>query len=373
MVKGVLVLKDGSIYAGEGFGAEAVAVGELVFSTAMTGYQEALTDPSYAGQILMPTYPLIGNYGVNDEDGESKKIWAQGFVVRERCEGFEHAKARESIDEFLKRFGVPGISGLDTRAIVRKIRSEGVMPACIAAYEREIDFNELLAKARALDYSSIDFVREVSEKGAKVYGGGEDEIGGAGKGREGRAWSGKKVVLIDCGAKRNIVRELNARGVQVVSVNCETSADEIRKHEPDGLVISNGPGDPALLGYVAGTVKQLIGKMPIFGICLGIQVLAHAVGGKTYKLKFGHRGANHPVKDLASGRVRITTQNHGFAVDAKSLPKDYVVTQVNGNDGTVEGMRHESLPVFAVQYHPEAHPGPRDSEYLFDEFVKMMK
>jgi len=358
VVKAVLVLKDGSIYAGEGFGAEAVAVGELVFSTTMTGYQEALTDPSYAGQILMPTYPLIGNYGVNDEDNESKRIWAQGFVVRERCEGFEHAKARESIDEFLKRFGVPGISGLDTRAIVRKIRSEGVMPACIAAYDREIDFNELLAKARALDYSSIDFVREVSEKGAKVYGEG---------------LSGKKVVLIDCGTKMNIVRELNSRGVQVVSVNCETTADEIRKIEPDGLVISNGPGDPALLGYVAGTVKQFINRMPVFGICLGIQVLAHAVGGKTYKLKFGHRGANHPVKDLATGRVRITTQNHGFAVDAKSLPREYVITQVNGNDGTVEGMRHESLPVFAVQYHPEAHPGPRDSEYLFDEFLKMMK
>lgn len=357
-MKGVLVLKDGSIYAGEGFGAEAVAVGELVFSTTMTGYQEALTDPSYAGQILMPTYPLIGNYGVNEEDYESRRIWARGFVVRERCEGFEHAKARGSIDEFLKRFGVPGISGLDTRAIVRKIRSQGVMPACIAAYEGEVDFNALLAKARALDYSSIDFVREVSEQGAKVYGKGQ---------------SGKKVVLIDCGTKMNIVRELDARGVQVVSVNCTASADEIRKHEPDGLLISNGPGDPALLGYVASTVKQFIGRMPVFGICLGIQVLAHAVGGKTYKLKFGHRGANHPVKDLASGRVRITTQNHGFAVDAKSLPKEYVITQVNGNDGTVEGMRHESLPVFAVQYHPEAHPGPRDSEYLFDEFVKMMK
>ena len=232
------------------------------------------------------------------------------------------------------------------------------MPACIAAYEGEVDFNALLAKARALDYSSIDFVREVSEQGAKVYGKGQ---------------SGKKVVLIDCGTKMNIVRELDARGVQVVSVNCTASADEIRKHEPDGLLISNGPGDPALLGYVASTVKQFIGRMPVFGICLGIQVLAHAVGGKTYKLKFGHRGANHPVKDLASGRVRITTQNHGFAVDAKSLPKEYVITQVNGNDGTVEGMRHESLPVFAVQYHPEAHPGPRDSEYLFDEFVKMMK
>ncbi|VVC02998.1 Anthranilate synthase component 2 [Candidatus Burarchaeum australiense] len=357
-MKAVLVLKDGSVYQGEGFGAEAETVGELVFSTWMTGYQEGLTDPSYAGQILMPTYPLMGNYGVNDEDSESRRIWARGFVVRERCAEFEHAKARRSLDEFLKSYDVPGISGIDTRAIVRKIRSQGVMPACIAAYEGEVDLNQLLQKARALDYSSIDFVREVSPQETKVYGEG---------------LKGKKVVLIDCGAKQNIVREMNAGGVQVVSVNCGAGAEEIRKHEPDGLLLSNGPGDPALLGHVAGTVRQFIGRIPIFGVCLGVQILAHAVGGKTYKLKFGHRGANHPVKELESGKVRITTQNHGFAVDAKSLPREYKVTHVNGNDGTVEGIRHESLPVFAVQYHPEAHPGPRDSEYLFDEFVKMLK
>jgi len=324
----------------------------------MTGYQESLTDPSYAGQILMPTYPLIGNYGVNDEDFESSRIWVRGFVVRERCVEYGHAKARESIDEFLKRFGVPGISGIDTRAVVRKIRSAGVMPACIAAYEGEVDFNELLERARALDYSSIDFVREVSAKETKVYG--EDARNG-------------RVVLIDGGAKMGIVRDLNAMGVQVVVVNCAAGYEEIMGHEPDGLLISNGPGDPERLGYMASTVKKFIGKMPVFGICLGIQVLAHAVGGKTYKLKFGHRGANHPVKDLETGRVRITTQNHGFAVDAKSLPKEFVVTHINGNDGTVEGMRHKELPVFAVQYHPEANPGPRDSVYLFEKFVKMLK
>jgi len=359
-VKGALVLKDGTVYTGEGFGAPGIAVGELVFSTFMTGYQEALTDPSYAGQILMPTYPLIGNYGVNDEDYESSRIWARGFVVREKCadSDYGHMKASGSIDDFLKKFGVPGISGLDTRAIVRKIRSTGVMPACIAAYEGEVDFNELLERAKALDYSSIDFVKEVSAKETKVYG--EDARNG-------------RVVLIDGGAKMGIVRDLNAMGVQVVVVNCEASAEEIMKHEPDGILISNGPGDPALLGYMASTVKKFIGKMPVMGVCLGIQVLAHAVGGKTYKLKFGHRGANHPVKDLETGRVRITTQNHGFAVDAKSLPKDYVVTHVNGNDGTVEGMGHRELPVFAVQYHPEANPGPRDSVYLFEKFVKMLK
>ncbi|MFA6036354.1 MAG: glutamine-hydrolyzing carbamoyl-phosphate synthase small subunit [Candidatus Micrarchaeia archaeon] len=356
-MKGALVLKDGTVYTGEGFGAPAISVGELVFSTAMTGYQEGLTDPSYAGQILMPTYPLIGNYGVNADDFESSRIWARGFVVRERCKEYGHEKARESIDEFLKRFGVPGISGVDTRAIVRKIRSAGVMPACIAAYEGEVDFNDLLERARALDYSSIDFVKEVSEKQTKVYG--EVKRG--------------KVVLIDGGAKMGIVRDLNALGVQVVVVNCEADYEEIMGHEPDGLMVSNGPGDPERLGYMASTLRKFIGRMPVFGVCLGIQVLAHAVGGKTYKLKFGHRGANHPVKDLETGMVRITTQNHGFAVDAKSLPKEYVVTHVNGNDGTVEGMRHKELPVFAVQYHPEANPGPRDSVYLFEKFVKMLK
>ncbi|RLG20040.1 carbamoyl phosphate synthase small subunit [Candidatus Micrarchaeota archaeon] len=355
-MKAVLVLKDGSVYKGKGFGAEAGAVGELVFSTCMTGYQEALTDPSYAGQILMPTYPLIGNYGVNEEDSESRHIWARGFVVRERSGYYEHARAKESIHEFLKRNGIPGISGIDTRAVVRKIRKEGVMPACLATYEKEVDYKELLEKAKGLDYSSNDFVREVSEKGVKEYGGGE-----------------KSIVLIDCGVKQNIIRELNARKVKVLSVNCTTKAEEIRKLEPDGIVISNGPGDPNLLGYVASALKPFIGKLPVFGICLGLQVLAHAVGGKTYKMKFGHRGANHPVKELRSGKVRITTQNHGFAVDPKSIPKDYEITHVNVNDNTVEGMRHKSLPVFAVQYHPEAHPGPRDSEYLFDEFVKSMK
>jgi len=354
-LKAVLVLKDGSIYAGEGFGAEGTATGELVFSTSMTGYQESLTDPSYAGQILMSTYPLIGNYGVNGEDYQSDRIWPRGFVVRERSKYYRHVRAKESIDAFLRREGIPGISGIDTRAIVRKIRTEGVMPACLATYEREVDYGELLGKAKAVDYSSNDFVKEVSGKGMKEYGQGE-----------------KKVVLLDCGVK-NTIRKMVAREARVVSVNCTTKAEEIAKLEPDGMIISNGPGNPALLGYVADTVRQFIGKIPIFGICLGIQVLAHAAGGKTYKMKFGHRGANQPVKDLATGRVRITAQNHGFAVDAKSLPKEYEVTHVNVNDGTVEGIRHQSLPVFAVQYHPEAHPGPQDPGYLIEEFVKLMK
>jgi len=358
-VKGILVLKDGSVYNGEGFGAEAVSVGELVFSTAMTGYQESLTDPSYAGQILMPTYPLIGNYGVNDEDNESEKIWVRGFVVRERCERENHAKSSMNVDAFLKKYNVPGVSGLDTRAIVRKIRTEGVMPAAIAAYDdgEEVDVVKLMEKAKALDYSSIDFVREVTCKEKKVYNEG-------GK---------KKVALIDCGVKMSIVRELVARNCEVVRLPATASEKEIVACEADGIVVSNGPGDPALADYAAKSIKPFFGKKPILGICLGIQILAWAVGGRTYKLKFGHRGINHPVKDLTSGKVRITTQNHGFSVDAKSLPKEYEVTQVDLNDGTVEGIRHRELPITAVQYHPEANPGPRDSLYVFDEFVKQMK
>jgi carbamoyl-phosphate synthase small subunit len=340
-----------------GFGAETTSVGELVFNTSFCGYQEALTDPSYAGQILTLTYPLVGNYGVNSEDFESEKIQVDGFVVREVCREPQHMKSKENLDEFLEQFNIPGIYDVDTRAIVKRIRNCGVMPACLSVYSgRAPDYSELLGNAQKLDYSKIDFVELVASKKRREY-----IVNG-----------GKKAVLIDCGVKMSIVRELLKRNISVIQVPPKTSAKEILSLEPDGVVISNGPGDPAVLTYVAKTARELMHKLPIFGICLGHQIIAQAVGGKTFKLKFGHRGSNHPVKELESGRVYITSQNHGYAVDEKSLPREFIVTHRNCNDSTVEGIRHRELPVFSVQYHPEANPGPLDSRYLFDEFKKMM-
>lgn len=354
-LKGVLVLSDGSIYCGQGFGAETIAVGELVFHTAMTGYQESLTDPSYAGQILLPTYPLIGNYGVNAEDFESKKIHVAGYAVREQCIHPVHRKNAKTIDAFLKEFSIPGVSGLDTRSIVRKIRSQGVMPACVACYSDELNIAELIERAKKFDYSSFDFVEKVSTQKNEAF-----------------KKSGKHVVLIDCGVKANITRELNSRNISVTAVNYKAKAEEILALEPDGLLISNGPGDPAVMAETASTVRKLFSKLPIMGICLGHQIIAHAGGGKTFKMKFGHRSANQPVKDLQTNKVFITTQNHGFAVDEKTLPKELKVSQINCNDGTVEGLQHKELPIFSAQYHPEAHPGPRDTSFLFDEFVKSL-
>jgi len=356
--KALLVLRDGSVFYGKGFGAEAISTGELVFNTGFCGYQEMLTDPSYAGQILTATYPLIGNYGVNEEDFESDRIQVRGFVVREICEKPFHMKSKETVDEFMKRFGVPGIYDVDTRAVVRKIRELGVMPACLAVYSgREPEREELLEKARKLDYSKIDFVERVTTKESKEY-----------------MTRGKnKVVLIDCGVKMSIIKELVKRNISVVRVPARMSAEKILSMKSDGIVISNGPGNPELLTYTANTARKLIQKLPMFGICLGHQIIAHAVGGRTFKLKFGHRGSNHPVKELESGRVYITSQNHGYVVDEKSLPKDFIVTHRNCNDSTVEGIRHKELPVFSVQYHPEASPGPRDARHLFDRFAEMIK
>jgi len=353
--KAVLVLRDGSCFRGAGFGEEGVATGELVFNTGFCGYQETLTDPSYAGQILTFTYPLIGNYGVNSEDFESDRIHLHGVVVRELCETPQHMKMKESLDEFLKKFGVPGICGVDTRGVVRRIRSEGVMPASLSVYsKKEPKLEELLQMARELDYSKIDFVERVASKKKKEYVAGE-----------------RRVVLIDCGVKGSIVKELLRREISVIQVPPKTAAEEILSMKPDGVVLSNGPGNPALLGYVASTVRKLMGKLPVFGICLGHQIIAHAAGGRTFKMKFGHRGSNHPVKELESGRVFITSQNHGYAVDEK-IPDGFVVTHRNCNDGTIEGMKHKELPVFSVQYHPEANPGPLDSGYLFDVFEKLL-
>lgn len=355
--KAVLVLSDGSYFMGRGFGSETTRVGELVFNTSFCGYQEALTDPSYAGQILTMTYPLVGNYGINEEDFESDRVQVSGFVVREQCESPQHAKSKETLDAFLRRFDVPGVCGLDTRSIVRRIREFGVMPACVSVYTgKPPEYWELMSEVKKLDYSKVDFVESVSTKRTRQFG-----IRG-----------GKHVVLMDCGVKMSIVRELVKRGIYVTLVPARTKAKEIMAMRPDGVVISNGPGDPALLDYVAITSRELMRKLPVFGICLGHQILAQAVGGRNFKLKFGHRGSNHPVKDLETGRVYITSQNHGYAVEEKSLPKEFIVTHRNCNDGTVEGFRHKELPVFSVQYHPEANPGPLDSKYFFDEFRKLL-
>jgi carbamoyl-phosphate synthase small subunit len=355
--KALLVLRDGSVFYGKGFGAEVISTGELVFNTSFCGYQEMLTDPSYAGQILTAAYPLIGNYGVNKDDFESEKIQVRGFVVRELCEKPFHMKSKETLDEFMKQFDIPGICDVDTRAIVRKIREAGVMPACLAVYSgNKPKKEELLEKAMKLDYSKIDFVEKVTTKKSREYLTDRE----------------KKVVLIDCGVKMSIIRELLKRNISVVSVPARTGAEEILSMKPDGVVISNGPGDPELLSYSAETTRKLIKKLPVFGICLGHQIIALAVGGRTFKLKFGHRGSNHPVKEMESGRVYITSQNHGYAVDEKSLPKDFIVTHRNCNDNTVEGIKHRELPVFSVQYHPEASPGPLDSRHLFDRFAEMI-
>ncbi|MEM4554704.1 MAG: glutamine-hydrolyzing carbamoyl-phosphate synthase small subunit [Candidatus Anstonellaceae archaeon] len=352
--KAVLVLADGSIFFGKGFGAFGRRVGEIVFTTNMTGYEESLTDPSYSGQILVSTYPLIGNYGMHPTCKESHKIQVEGYVIRELCHRPRHHKSEMPLAKKMEEEGVPGIYGIDTRQLVKIIRESGVMPACISVYEKEEDVQELLKMARAHDYAKINFVERVSTKEALTYGNGH-----------------KRVVLIDYGAKMGIVRELVARGCEVVVVPYSATADEIKSYDPSGIVASNGPGDPALMKNESRQLKELF-DFPLFGICLGNQLLAQAVGASTYKLKFGHRGGNHPVMDVKKDKVVITTQNHGYAVEQRTLPDDFEVTHINLIDRTVEGIAHRDLPVFAVQYHPEANPGPYDSKYIFDEFVKLL-
>ncbi|MFA6489520.1 MAG: glutamine-hydrolyzing carbamoyl-phosphate synthase small subunit [Candidatus Micrarchaeia archaeon] len=352
--KAVLVLSDGSIFFGKGFGATERRVGEIVFTTNMTGYEESLTDPSYAGQILVSTYPLIGNYGMQSEWCESDHFQVEGYAIRELCNTPRHDKSTSTLSKRMEDEGVPGIHGIDTRFLVRLIRNAGVMPACLSVSDKQEDTQELLSMAKELDYSKINFVEKVSTGEAKSYGKGN-----------------KKVVLIDYGVKMGIVRELNARGVEVVVVPFSTSAEEILTYKPNGILASNGPGDPALMQKESNELKKLY-HLPIFGICLGNQLLGQSAGAKTFKLKFGHRGGNHPVLDIAANKVVITTQNHGFAIDESTLPKDFVVTHKNLSDGTNEGIAHKELPIFSVQYHPEANPGPCDSKYLFDKFVKML-
>ncbi len=323
----------------------------------MVGYQEMLTDPSYAGQIVVPTYPLIGNYGINEQDIESAKIQVRGFVIREECYQPSHYLSTQTLHQYLAEYGIPGINGIDTRAVTRKLRSVGVMMGIITSDRTPQQALAQLSKQPS--YDSTDFVRQVTtEKPYPWENGGEPQ---------------HRVVVLDCGLKYNILRLLSQRGCAVTVVPCATSTKDILDLKPDGVLLSPGPGDPDLLDYIVDTVKQLAGKKPMMGICLGNQLIARAFGGKNFKLKFGHRGANHPVRELSTGRIHITAQNHGYAVDPDTIGSELEVTHINLNDGTVEGLRHKELPIFAIQYHSEASPGPLDNTYLFDQFVELIK
>ncbi len=353
-----LVLEDGTVVNGEGFGAETEVTGEIVFCTSMTGYQEALTDPSYAGQILLLTYPLVGNYGVNPDDYESEKIQVEGFLVREYCERPDHSESRQTLHEFLKGEGIPGLANLDTRALTLRIRDRGVVKGALKTSTGAINENDLLETCRsAPDYGEVDFVSRVS-RNRPVYHEGD----------------GEEIAVIDLGMKHSIRDNLLKRGCGVHVLPAKTSAEEILERDVDGVVISPGPGDPENVPGGVERINRLLDEVPLFGICLGHQVMAHAAGGETYKLKFGHRGANQPVKDLNKDRIYITSQNHGYAVDDETLPGDDLeVDKINLNDETVEGMKHRRYDAMSVQYHPEASPGPQDSSYLFDDFLEMVR
>ena len=356
-MQAVLGLEDGTIFRGSSFGATGQKCGEVVFNTSMAGYQEILTDPSYKGQIVTMTYTLIGNYGTNSGDVESRRPFVEAFVVKECSNLASSWRSEKTLDEYLKDNDIIGIEGIDTRALTRHIRLEGAMKAVIST--EALDDASLVEKAKASPgLIGRDLVKEVTSDKAGDWN------------KQGKL----KVVVLDCGVKFNILRELAACGCHVVVVPAKTRAKEILKLKPDGVLLSNGPGDPAGVPYVVETVKGLIGRIPIFGICLGQQMLGLALGGRTYKLKFGHHGGNHPVKDVRTGKVHITVQNHGFCVDIESLNKeDIEITHINLNDQTLEGIRHKKLPIFCVQFHPEASPGPHDARYMFAEFVDMME
>lgn len=367
-----LALEDGSIFPGHSFGAEGEVTGEVVFNTAMTGYQEILTDPSYRGQIVTMTYPEIGNYGVNSVDVENAKPSLSGFIVREESRIFSNYRAEGDLGEYLKRHNLPGLAGIDTRALVRRIRTSGAMQGIISTID--LDDASLIAKAKASPgLVGRDLVKEVMSNEIISWEEKLDEWTASEIGVDQESeQTGKQVVCIDFGMKWNIPRHFASRGNRVTIVPGTSSADEILALEPDGIFLSNGPGDPEPLTYAHETIAALLGRIPIFGICLGHQLLSLACGAKTFKLKFGHRGVNQPVLDLETGKVEITTQNHGFAVENESLPDCLEVTHRNLNDDTIAGIRHREHHAFGVQYHPEAASGPHDSHYLFRRFQEQL-
>ncbi len=376
MTKALLALEDGRTFECSSFTGPGETHGEVVFNTGMSGYQEILTDPSYRGQIVTMTYPLIGNYGVNPEDVESGRVQVAGFIVKEYQPFPSNFRSTSSLAAYLRSSKIMGIENLDTRALTRHIRKAGAMRGFISTYD--LDPLSLAQKAKSIpEMQGQDLVKEVTtsipyfwEAGKPVYI--EDKK--LGKDLWKNSDSKCSVVAFDFGIKFNILRCLENAGAKVLVVPASTGADKIRELEPDGIFLSNGPGDPEPVTYAIDTIKKLIGYKPMFGICLGQQLLGLALGGKTFKLKFGHRGINQPVKNMKTGKIEITSQNHGFSVDTDSLdPKEIEITHINLNDKTLEGLRHKSLPLFSVQYHPEASPGPHDSRYLFDDFIKMMK
>ena len=361
--RALLVLEDGTVFTGHSFGAPGRTHGEVVFSTAMTGYQEMLTDPSFAGQVLAMTYPLAGNYGINGADVESKRIQVQGLVVHEACEKPSHWRSEMTLHEYLLSEGIPGISGIDTRAVTRRLRSGGVLMGTITTDETA---EEALARLRSAQrYGDADLVDKVTTESPYQWGEGP-ALKRYGTGL-------RHIAVVDSGVKYNIMRLLAQRGCTVTALPADAPTEQILSLSPDGVLFSPGPGDPAFLDYQVSTIREVIGRAPILGICLGHQVLARAFGASTFKLKFGHRGANHPVKDLASGRIHITAQNHGYAVDPDGLSSDIEVAQLHLNDGTCEGLRHRTEPVLSIQYHSEASPGPLDNVYIFDGFLQMIE
>jgi carbamoyl-phosphate synthase small subunit len=372
-VKAKLVLENGSIFTGESFGAPGEVSGEVVFNTSMSGYQEIYTDPSYAGQIVTLTYPLIGNYGVNDDDMESAKPQVAGVIVREYTARYSNFRAKESLDSWLGRHGITGLQGIDTRMLTRMIRTEGAMRGVLST--ADLDDKRLLAKVGQVpSMNGLDLATRVTCDASYVWDQKDETpfaLPAPGLLNGQRRF---RVVAYDYGIKRNILRRLVAFGCAVTVVPAGYPAADVLAMQPDGVFLSNGPGDPAPVRVAIDNIRQLLGRVPVFGICLGHQLLALALGGKTYKLKFGHRGGNHPVKNLATNAVEITSQNHGFAVDPDSLDQQQIeITHLNLNDGTNEGIRHRSLPAFSVQYHPEASPGPHDSDYLFRAFIALME
>ena len=362
-----LVLEDGTAFQGRSVGADGEAFGELVFNTSMTGYQEILTDPSYKGQVVCMTYPHIGNYGVNEDDVESRRPWVEGFVMRELSPIASNFRSQEPLEAYLKRHLIVAVDGVDTRALTLKLRQEGSLKCGLSTTAQ--DPEALLQRVRSsADIVGVDLVKEVTCEAPYEWPTGSDM-------RQATSDKEKRhVVVMDYGVKYNILRQLASLGCQVTVLPAQTTADDVLARAPDAVILSNGPGDPAAVTYAITTIRGLMGRVPMLGICLGHQLLGLAFGGQTFKLKFGHHGGNHPVQDCATGKVDITTQNHNFAVDLESVPdRNVELTHKNLNDGTVEGMRHRELPIMSLQYHPEAAPGPHDARYLFQRFLDLME